>query len=129
MRTRDQIKFVFCGALFFIVSCSTFTKQITNKTGEIMQNSIASLESYKIGGVQQWVLMRSENINNPILIYLHGGPGSPVIPVVNKYNSELEKKFILVQWEQRGAGKSYKNSIPPETMTIDQFIIDLDELV
>jgi pimeloyl-ACP methyl ester carboxylesterase len=91
--------------------------------------SISVFESMNIGGIKQWISIRSQNIKSPVILYLHGGPGSPLTPVVNHYNSILEKHFIVVQWEQRGSGKSYNKSIDRNSMTIDQFINDLHEVI
>jgi pimeloyl-ACP methyl ester carboxylesterase len=100
-----------------------------NKKETSKSESISLFESIGIGGIKQWISIRSKNIENPIILYLHGGPGSPLIPVVNHYNSILEKHFIVVQWEQRGSGKSYNKSIDKNSMTIEQFISDLHEVI
>jgi len=91
--------------------------------------NISVFEPINIGGIKQWISIKGQNIKSPIILFLHGGPGSPLIPVVNHYNSILEKHFILVQWEQRGSGKTYNKSIEKNTMTIDQFISDLHEVI
>jgi len=96
---------------------------------KIMGVSLVSLEKIKIGGMDQWIYIRTKNIDNPILFYLHGGPGSPVMHLFRKSQADLENHFIVVQWEQRGAGKSYSNKIPEESMNLNQFISDLHELI
>ena len=60
-----------------------------------------------INGALQYVSIRSEKENAPLLLYLHGGPGDAALPLVLKYNRDLEKHYTVVVWEQRGAGKSY----------------------
>ena len=62
---------------------------------------------FDINGKQQYLSIRSRASGLPLLLYLHGGPGDAALPLMNKYNSELESKFTVVVWEQRGAGKSY----------------------
>jgi pimeloyl-ACP methyl ester carboxylesterase len=94
-----------------------------------MLNSIVSLEKIKLGNINQWISIRGKNTDNPILIYLHGGPGTPVMPLFRHFQAPLEDHFIVVQWEQRGAGKSFSWKIPKETMNIEQFISDLHELI
>lgn len=93
------------------------------------QNSVSELTKLKIGGIDQWVLIRGKNRDNPILLFLHGGPGSAQIAVARKYHSLLEEHFIVVNWDQRGAGLSYSPDIPVETMTIEHFIKDTKELI
>lgn len=82
--------------------------------------------SLKINGVLQYVSIRAERKNAPLLLYLHGGPGDAALPLVMKYNRELEKSYTVVIWEQRGAGKSYYQF--QEAVTIDDFLLDLYEL-
>lgn len=82
--------------------------------------------SLKINGVLQYVSIRAERKNAPLLLYLHGGPGDAALPLVMKYNRELEKSYTVVIWEQRGAGKSYYQF--QEAVTIDDFLQDLYEL-
>ncbi|MFW6119908.1 MAG: alpha/beta fold hydrolase [Petrotogales bacterium] len=94
-----------------------------------MPDSIISLEKTKIGHINQWISIRGKNTDNPILLYLHGGPGTSVMPLFRHFQAPLEKHFIVIQWDQRGAGKSFSWKIPKETMTIKQFISDLHELI
>ena len=75
-----------------------------------------------INGVRQYISIRSEQERAPLLLYLHGGPGDTALPLVLKYNRELECSFTVAVWEQRGAGKSYYPFRPDETITIDTFL-------
>lgn len=74
-------------------------------------------------------MMRGENVANPLLILLHGGPGFPEMRLSRYFNAPLEKHFTVVYWEQRGTNKSFNGKIPRSFMTVEQFIADLDELV
>lgn len=80
-----------------------------------------------INGVPQFVSIRAEKENAPLLVYLHGGPGDAALPLVMKYNKALEQQFTVVVWEQRGAGKSYYKF--DGSITIDVFLHDLHTLV
>lgn len=99
--------------------------------GRPLAHSVAEAQYLKLGGVDQWVMMRGANTdNNPILILLHGGPGISETTFWRYYNSfALEREFTVVYWDQRGSGKSYDPSIDKATMTVQQFLEDLDELV
>lgn len=90
--------------------------------------SIAVLEKLKIGGSDQWILERSENIDNPILLFLHGGPGTSQLTLNRRNTRALEKYFIVVNWDQRGAGKSYHAIKDTAKMNIGQFVEDTREL-
>jgi pimeloyl-ACP methyl ester carboxylesterase len=63
------------------------------------------------------------------LILLHGGPGLSEMGFFRYFNTQLEKTFTVVNWDQRGAGKSFDSGIPRSSMTVEQFIADLDQLV
>ncbi|UNC91414.1 alpha/beta fold hydrolase [Candidatus Contubernalis alkaliaceticus] len=89
---------------------------------------IQSLEQVTLGEVEQWISIRGHDQNNPVLLFLHGGPGSSVIPIVRHFNSGLEEYFVVVNWDQRGAGKSYNPDIPVDSMNIEQFVSDTLEL-
>lgn len=77
-----------------------------------------------INGADQYISIRSDGNGMPLLLYLHGGPGDAALPLVLKYNRELEKRFTVVVWEQRGAGKSYYPFSAEEPVTIDLFLQD-----
>jgi pimeloyl-ACP methyl ester carboxylesterase len=74
-------------------------------------------------------MIRGESRTNPPLILLYGGPGLSETPFFRRFNAPLEKTFTVVYWDQRGSGKSFDRKIPRASMTVEQFIVDLDELV
>ena len=86
-------------------------------------------ESLTIGGITQWISLRSENIKNPIILFLHGGPGTAQISFSRKSQRRLEDSFLVVNWDQRGAGRSYSRSLRKEDMRIECFIEDAEELI
>jgi pimeloyl-ACP methyl ester carboxylesterase len=97
--------------------------------GEIVPGSIAEINYLRLGGLDQWVMIRGESLTNPPLILLHGRPGFSEMRLFRHFNAPLEKSFIVVYWDQRGTGKSFDSKIPRSSMTVEQFIADLDELV
>ena len=96
--------------------------------GKILPNSIVEISYLRLGGFDQWVMIRGENIANPILILLHGGPGFPEMRLFRTFNAALEQQYTVVYWMQRGTSKSFDRRMPPSSLTIEQFIADLDEL-
>jgi pimeloyl-ACP methyl ester carboxylesterase len=72
------------------------------------EESIAEIRSIELGGFKQTVLLRGNDRRNPILLYLHGGPGGGQLPLARHYSQKLEKYFVVVHWDQRGAGASGK---------------------
>lgn len=104
------------------------TPGIKDDSGNPIPESIAALESVNLGGMQQWILIRGNDISNPVLLWLHGGPGAAQMPVARHFNGDLEQDFIVVHWDQRGAGKSNPRHFDEQTMTFDRFLDDSHEL-
>jgi pimeloyl-ACP methyl ester carboxylesterase len=105
------------------------TPAFKDAQGRVIARSVADAGFVRIGGLDQWVMVRGRDIVNPILIILHGGPGSPETALFRATNSDLENMYTIVYWDQRGAGRSYRKSIDPASMTTGRFVADLDELV
>lgn len=84
-----------------------------------------------LGGIDQWIFVQGQKESNPVLLFLHGGPGVPIIPFVRDVDAhgKLQEHFVMVYWDQRGAGHSYHAGIPVESMNIAQFLADTLELV
>lgn len=115
--------------LALIATAKTRTRPFVDTNGAVIKDSIAEELYLPLGGVKQWVLLRGRTIHNPILIFLHGGPGISLHALFRYFHHELEDHFIVVGWDQRGAGKSYRKAISEESMTIETFIEDLHELI
>jgi pimeloyl-ACP methyl ester carboxylesterase len=90
--------------------------------------SIASLEKQQIGGVDQWVLIRGRDRTNPVLLFLHGGPGMPAMYLAHEFQSELERDFVIVHWDRRGAGKSFDARLQTPAFSVRQTLSDTYEL-
>lgn len=98
------------------------------RTGEIRPGSVAALERVMIGGTEQWILTRGVDDTQPFLLFLHGGPGDAQIAVARRYQRELERAFVVANWDQRGAGLSYRPDLARGTMTLDQLVEDTLEV-
>jgi len=90
--------------------------------------SISSLEKIIIGGVRQSICIHGKSIDNPVLLILHGGPGDAAMPMWLSKNSGLEEDYIVVNWDQRGAGKSYYSFSDSNDISIDTFVADALEI-
>jgi pimeloyl-ACP methyl ester carboxylesterase len=105
------------------------TPPFRTPAGEVLPGSIAEIGYQRLGGLDQWVMIRGESLANPPLILLYGGPGLSEMRLFRHFNAPLEKKFTVVYWDQRGSGKSFDRKVPRSSMTVERFIADLDELV
>jgi len=115
-------------ALILWIKSPGIAEPITDANGRTIDGSISVVEKIMIGGQEQYFFIRGANSTKPVMLFLHGGPGSPETSFMKNYNSDIENDFIMVYWEQRGAGKSYSENIPVETMNLEQLISDTREI-
>jgi len=92
------------------------------------QGSVASLEQLDINGAREWVLIRGQT-DKPIVLFLHGGPGMPAMYLAYAFQRPLERDFLVVQWDRRGAGKSYPSTQDPSRVRTSQEIADAVVLI
>nr|WP_294950264.1 alpha/beta hydrolase [uncultured Mucilaginibacter sp.] len=79
----------------------------------ILFNQINEKRFININGIEQWVTIKGDS-SKPVILFVHGGPGSPLSPYADAIYSGWEKDFVLVQWDQRGAGKTFGRTAPAE---------------
>jgi pimeloyl-ACP methyl ester carboxylesterase len=79
-----------------------------------------------IGGIDQWITIKGDDRDNPVLLFLHGGPGDAASPFADAMFAGWEKDFTLVQWDQRGAGRTFGKTGPSiaPTMTMKRMTQD-----
>ncbi|MCL1633262.1 alpha/beta hydrolase [Luteimonas sp. SX5] len=95
------------------------------------EDGIQTTEQIELGGIRQTINIRGRHRHNPILLVLHGGPGLTMMPVSHMYLRPLEEFFTVVQWDQRGAGRTYAANDPEKvrpTMTVERMLGDAEEL-
>lgn len=109
--------------LLFIMSLGKIA-QFTDEKGRIIENSMAEKCFVEINGVKMGMMIKSKDISNPVLLFVHGGPGMPEYFLTQDYPTGMEDYFTVVYWDQRGAGLSYRSNIDTSTLTIDQYVQD-----
>lgn len=120
---------VFCAIILvnvFLVLVSQWsatTPSILDEDGNIVKNSIAELREIELNGRKEWISIRGWNKENPVLLFLAGGPGGSQMAAVRFELAELEKHFIVVNWDQPGSGKSYF-ATDTEKITKETYIED-----
>jgi pimeloyl-ACP methyl ester carboxylesterase len=105
---------------------------VADITKIVSPNGIDKLEPVEINGTKQWISIRGRDRNNPILLFIHGGPAAPEIPLRWTFQSGWEDYFTVVQWDQRGSGKTYLANDPQKiapTMTSARMFDDAVALV
>ncbi len=93
-------------SIFFIFISFTFSIGLNAQ-------SINDEKFVLINGIEQWITMKGES-SKPVILFIHGGPGSPISPYSDNLYKAWEQDFIIVQWDQRGTGRTYGRSAPEE---------------
>lgn len=93
-------------------------------------NGIDESTYIQINGINQYVNIRGENSGNPVMIFVHGGPASPMGYVAYYYQQPIEEKFTVINYDQRGCGRTYyANGKSFNNLTVEQLERDLDAIV
>lgn len=112
---------------------NTAARAVIAEIGELRTpDAIDERFAARIGGIDQWLTVRGRHRDNPILLYVHGGPGSPAMPMSWAFQRPWEEYFTVVQWDQRAAGKTYRANDPAQvvpTLTVDRYVADAVEVM
>ena len=114
--------------LALLIALPASTPPILGEDGKPVPGSIAQLEKVRLGGQDQWIMLRGYSVDRPVILYLSGGPGQSDLPYSRVLFEDLSRDFVVVSWDQRGTGKSYAALDPTATLTLDQAIADTIEL-
>lgn len=114
-------------AVAVLLSRPATTHPVLGPDGQPLPGSIAELITVPIGGQDQVMMIRGRSTDNPILLYLAGGPGGTDLGAM-RADTGLEQDFVVVTWEQRGTGKSYPALDPVDTLTVEQMVADTIEV-
>ncbi|WP_234122434.1 alpha/beta fold hydrolase [Clostridium hydrogenum] len=105
----------------------TYTPPIVCKGGKVVSGSIAELRKVKLNGSNEWITIRGKNKDKPILLFLAGGPGGTLLSATRIQLKALEDNFVVVNWDQPGAGKSC-NAVKVDFLTPKRYVSDAYEL-
>lgn len=114
------------GGLLLLVSYPGKPTPIVDRNRKALPNSISEKIFVNINGLDQGMMVKSQDKSLPVLLYLHGG--MPDYFLTHRYPTGLESIFTVVWWEQRGAGISYDPHISRDTLTVEQLICDTLEV-
>ncbi|MGB7981144.1 MAG: alpha/beta fold hydrolase [Candidatus Nanopelagicales bacterium] len=104
------------------------TAAILGPDGNPLPGSIAELAEVRIGGHEQWVMLRGHDVGAPVLLFLEGGPGGTALGSIRSAGQAWEEHFTVATWDQRGTGKSASALEPVDTFTLDQEVADTLEM-
>ena len=97
-------------------------------TAEGQTQMIDELKALDLNGARQWILCRGSDRSMPVVLFVHGGPGNPSMWYSRAFDNDFINDFVVVHWDQRGAGKSYSKETPRETINLNQIVDDGLEL-
>ncbi|MFZ5476262.1 MAG: alpha/beta fold hydrolase [Myxococcota bacterium] len=106
----------------------TRTRPFTDEGGHPLPGSVATLERVRLGGLDQLVVTRGADTKNPLLLWLHGGPGASDLGALTRFNPELERRFTVVHWSQPGTAQSFDPRATPESLGDERLIADAVEI-
>ena len=92
-------------------------------------STINSSEAVQIGGIKQWINIKGANSNNPVLLFLHGGPGNSAMSYSERFTNQLQIHFVVVQWDQRESGKTAELNASDKTLSISLMESDALEMI
>ncbi|MFK8110642.1 MAG: alpha/beta fold hydrolase [Rubripirellula sp.] len=82
------------------------------------------LSEIEVNGTKQWILVRANDRTKPVVLFVHGGPGYPLMWYSRGFDDAFLDDFVVVHWDQRRAGKSYSTDVSVESCTLDQIVED-----
>ncbi len=100
------------------------TDAIVDADGHRVPGSIAELSTVDVNGHDLHLMIRGHSLDNPVLLFLAGGPGGAEMGAMRRHLPELEEHFTVVTWDQRGAGTSYDELDPTDTYTLASAVDD-----
>lgn len=100
----------------------------TQVLGAIVKFEINHKQQVQLGGVPQMIHVWSTDLDNPVILFIHGGPGVPNRHLIRFKMLDLASDYTLVAWDQRGTGGSYRYC-DPRTLTVEQLLSDAHELI
>ncbi len=112
-----------CFAVLLALSPGKLT-QFTDENGKGLENSICKKVFVQVNNTEMGMIIKGKDVSNPVLLFVHGGPGMTEYFLEQDYPTGLEDYFTVVWWDQRGAGLSYHSDMDESTMTTEQFIED-----
>ena len=115
--------------LFIFIPPSFGTiKPYKDSEGNVLLGSIAEKVYVEINGSKQGMIIKGEDLNKPVLLLVHGGPGLSDYFLSTLYETGLEKEFVVCYWEQRGTGLSYHKDLDYKNINKEQFVLDTIEV-
>ncbi|MGL9730071.1 alpha/beta hydrolase family protein [Enterococcus sp. DIV0756] len=123
------ITLVALGVIILVRNSTGKLSPLKDNSGEKIINSISEKVWIEVNGIKQGMFIRGENRKNPVLLYVHGGPGTPMLQFISyleklKNPERLEKYFTICYWDQRGSGMTYTKSVELSALKTETMVED-----
>lgn len=133
LKLLKYVAMIFIGIIMlFFITRAVVRVKIKDEHEITTPNGINEEVIVEIGGINQYLYIRGQEKSNPVILILHGGPGSPLTPIIYTYQDGLEKDYTVVNWDQRNSGKTYYLNNPDEvydTLSMDRMLEDTKEII
>lgn len=117
LRPLERLAFALAAAIAASVSPSLAARDGDPDSAPIDESGYVD-----IGGIEQWITIKGAHRDNPVVLFVHGGPGNPMSVYSDSIYGDWSKEFTIVHWDQRFAGKTYQRNEPiVEELTIERF--------
>jgi len=113
--------------LAILIAWPASNSAVKGADGDTIPGSFAELEAVPLGDHDQWIEIRGVSFDNPVLLWLDGGPVEAGLSLSRIFLADLNADSVVVGWDQRGAGKSYPALDPPSALTLDQAVANTIE--
>ncbi len=107
-----------------VAGCPAFATKGSGASAPIRRSEYLSVD-----GARLFLVTRGADRRAPVLLWLHGGPGGAERPLFRYFNGDLEDRFVVAYWDQRGAGRSFDPKADPRRLTVARHLADLDAVV
>lgn len=111
-----------------LIIISVFIYKMNAQNIQNVHQKIDTSYFVKIGGIDQYISLKGIK-NKPVVLYLHGGPGAAASAHSEKITASLEQDFLVIHWDQRGAGKTLKQNNIKQRPTLALMQSDAKELL
>lgn len=134
MKKIHIVYFLFLSSFICVAQNSEYQKSkaiIEDLDRIVAPNGIQESYALEIGGINQWIYVRGQDKDNPIILFVHGGPASPLSPIMWTFQNPMEEYFTIVNYDQRAAGKTYASNDTlnlSKTIHIDSYVEDIVEI-
>lgn len=125
------VVFIIIMAIIVLAVLSILSSRLINSKKIKIDTETGIQEStyIDIDGMKQYIQIRGENTENPVMIFIHGGPASPMGYVSSYYQKELESELTIINYDQRGCGRTYYANDCNADSDIDLLVNDLNVIV